>query len=35
MKKEVFENPTIEEVKIEENEVISTGDCCGDGHAGD
>ena len=35
MKKEVFENPSIEVVALHENEVISTGDCCGDGHCGD
>lgn len=35
MKKELFENPTIEVVVLDENEVISTGDCCGDGHCGD
>lgn len=35
MKKEIFETPTIEVAILDELEVIETGDCCGDGHAGD
>lgn len=35
MKKDVFETPIIEVVMIEDNEIISTGHCCGDGHTGD
>ena len=35
MKKEVFENPTIEVVELDELEMISTGDCCYDGHPSD
>lgn len=33
--KEKFEKPLIEVVELAENEIVSTGDCCGDGHAGD
>jgi len=35
MEKKIFEKPTIEVVELDENEVISTGHCCGDGHSGD
>ena len=35
MKKQVFENPSIEVVALDENEEMAPGDCCGDGHCGD
>ena len=32
MKKEVFETPAIEVAMLDDMEMISTGDCCYDGH---